>query len=319
MNLNSQSEPSSIFDIVVVGSNMIDLLSKIPRLPKMGETLVGTHFHLGFGGKGANQAVMAARLGAKVAMVTRVGDDTFGPMTRDNFQQEGIATDYVFTEEGMISGVAPILVDENGKNMIVIVPGANMKLNPADVRKAEKHIRSAKAVISQLEVPDDAILEAFTIARQAGVMTILNPAPARSVIPEIIHHTDLIVPNETEAELLTGITVKGRQGAEEASRFLLNLGARSVVLTLGEEGSLLYEQAKTRNFPAYKVHAVDTTGAGDAFIGGLAYALARGDSLDQSIEFANCTAALSVTKIGTQLSFPTLVEVDNFQKTHGYE
>jgi ribokinase len=315
--MKSQTEPFSNFDIVVVGSNMIDLLSKIPRLPKMGETLVGTHFHIGFGGKGANQAVMAARLGAKVAMVTRVGDDTFGPMTRENFRQQGIATDYVFTEVGMSSGVAPILVDDNGKNMIVIVPGANMKLNPGDVRKADKYIKSAKVVISQLEVPDDAILEAFTIAHQAGVKTILNPAPARSVLPAIIHLSDLIVPNESEAELLTGVTVRGLQGAEEASRSLINLGASSIVITLGEEGALLYEQGTMRSFPAYPVQAVDTSGAGDAFIGGLAYALSQGSSLDQAIEFANCTAALSVSKIGTQLSFPILAEVLNFQKAQG--
>ncbi|NMC80559.1 MAG: ribokinase [Chloroflexi bacterium] len=315
--MNESIYSNTAFDIVVVGSNMVDLLSKIPRLPKMGETLVGTHFHMGFGGKGANQAIMAARLGAKVAMVTRVGDDTFGVMTRENFRQQGIATDYVFVEKGLSSGVAPILVDETGHNLIVIVPGANMKLSPTDVRQAEGHIRSAKVLISQLEIADDAILEAFTIAHQAGVKTILNPAPARPIPLALIRASDWIVPNESEAELLTGMAVKGRLGAEEASRRLVEQGARSVILTLGEDGALIYEQREARYFPAYPVQAVDTTGAGDAFIGGLAYAIARGDSLQLAIEFANKCAALSVMKVGTQVSFPTLAEVEGFTRAQG--
>lgn len=300
------------FDIVVVGSNMVDLLSKIPRLPKIGETLRGTSFHLGFGGKGANQAVMAARLGAKVAMVTRVGDDIFGPMTIENLNKQGIDTENVSISSGMSSGVAPILVDEQGQNMIIIIPGANTKLSKQDVRKAEPQIQRAKIVISQLEISDDAIEEAFKIAREAHVMTILNPAPARPVSFAIINSTDLIVPNESEAELLTGIAVTGKNGAEEAARCLIKLGAKRVVLTLGAEGAMLMEEGKVNYFPAVPVKAVDSTGAGDAFIGSLAYALSRGDDLSSAIVFANRCAALSVTKIGTQISFPTPAEVGHF-------
>ena len=310
----NSDQKSSTMDVVVIGSNMIDLLSHIQRLPKLGETVVGDSFHLGFGGKGANQAVMAAKLGAKVGMITKVGDDVFGVMTRENFDEKGIATDYIYTEEGMSSGVAPIFVDKDGNNLIVIIPGANLALKPSEVEKAGKMIGKAKVVLSQLEINDDAIIAGFRIAREVGAMTLINPAPAREISPELLNLSDMLIPNETEAALLTGIEVSGIEGAEEAGKKLINQGARKVLITLGKDGALLCEQGCHAFFPAVNVQAVDTTGAGDAFIGSLVYDLARGAELTEAIRFAGVAAALSVTKIGTQTSFPTLGEIQSLQK-----
>jgi ribokinase len=297
------------FDIVVVGSNMMDMITKIPRLPKMGETLVGHTFSMGFGGKGANQAVMAARLKASVAMICKVGQDRFGPMVRQNFEDQGIARAVVFEDKDFPSGVAPILVDDEGRNMVIIVPGANNTLTSAEVRQAEEVIQGAKILITQLEIPDEAILTAFEIAHASGVRIILNPAPARKIPDSMIAMSDLLVPNETEAELLTGLPVEGRQGASTAAKRLQAMGARTVIVTLGAEGALLWDGQREQHFTPPIVNAVDTTGSGDAFIGSLAYALAREKSIEDSIRFANVAAALSVTRIGTQISFPTLEEI----------
>jgi ribokinase len=297
------------FDIVVVGSNMMDMITKIPRLPKMGETLVGHTFSMGFGGKGANQAVMAARLKASVAMICKVGQDRFGPMVRQNFEDQGIARAVVFEDKDFPSGVAPILVDDEGRNMVIIVPGANNTLTSAEVRYAEEVIQGAKILITQLEIPDEAILTAFEIAHASGVRIILNPAPARKIPDSMIAMSDLLVPNETEAELLTGLPVEGRQGASTAAKRLQAMGARTVIVTLGAEGALLWDGQREQHFTPPIVNAVDTTGSGDAFIGSLAYALAREKSIEDSIRFANVAAALSVTRIGTQISFPTLEEI----------
>ncbi|MFN2233491.1 MAG: ribokinase [Anaerolineales bacterium] len=308
------STQPSTHDIVVVGSNMMDMITKISRLPKMGETLAGSAFSMGFGGKGANQAVMAARLGARVAMVCKVGKDSFGPMVCQNFIDQGI-TAQVFEDANLPSGVAPITVDDEGRNLVIIVPGANMTLSAEEVAQAADLIRSAKVLICQLEIPDAAILKAFEIAQESGLRILFNPAPARSVPPRMIEMADLVVPNETEAELLTGIPVKGLEGAGAAARRLQEMGARGVIVTLGAEGALLWDGEKEQHFLPPKVEAVDTTGSGDAFIGSLAYALVQGKNLSvrldlpEAIRFANLAAALSVTKIGTQISFPTLEEV----------
>lgn len=295
-------------DIVVVGSNMMDMITKIARLPRMGETLAGSAFSMGFGGKGANQAVMAARLGSRVAMVCKVGKDSFGPMVRQNFLDKGI-TARIFEDEHLPSGVAPITVDDEGRNLVIIVPGANMTLSAAEVEQAADLICSARVLICQLEIPDEAILKAFEIARESGLRILFNPAPARAVPTQMIAMADLVVPNETEAELLTGVPVQGLQGAAEAARRLEDMGARSVILTLGAEGALLWDGENEQHFRPPQVEAVDTTGSGDAFIGSLAHALVVGKELPEAIRFANVAAAISVTRIGTQISFPTLDEV----------
>jgi len=310
----NSSRMAKRFDIVVVGSNMMDMITKIPRLPKMGETLVGHTFSMGFGGKGANQAVMAARLKASVAMVCKVGKDRFGPMVRQNFKDQGLAVAVVFEDEELPSGVAPILVDDEGRNMVIIVPGANNTLSASEVRQAGDVIRDASILITQLEIPDDAILAAFEIAHAGGVRIILNPAPAREVPAEMIAMSDLVVPNETEAELLTGIPVQGRQGALHAAQKLQQMGARMVIVTLGAQGALLWDGGREQHFAPPRVNAIDTTGSGDAFIGSLAFALAREKGIEDAIRFANLAAALSVTRIGTQISFPTLEEMHAYDR-----
>ncbi len=303
--------------ICVVGSSNIDLISRVPRLPKLGETLVGHAFHMGYGGKGANQAVMAARLGAQVTMVTRVGRDVFGEGTVKNYAAQGIDTRWVLFDDTRFSGVAPIFVDDNAKNFIVIVPGANLGLSPDDARAARDLILAADILICQLEVPIETTLEAFRIAKSGNVMTILNPAPAAPLPDELLRLSDICAPNEPETEQLTGLPVETPEQAEAAAQKLLSCGPRTVVLTLGDRGALLVTPDTVETIPPVHVDAVDPTGAGDAFIGSLAVFLGEGLSLRDAIHRANAVAALSVTRVGTQTSFPKRDEADAFLKQQG--
>lgn len=304
--------------ICVVGSSNIDLISQVPRLPKLGETLVGNSFHMGYGGKGANQAVMAAKLGAHVTMVTKLGRDVFGEGTLKNYREQGIDTTHVLFDEKLASGVAPIFVDDNAKNFIVIVPGANMGLSPADARAARDAILSASLLVCQLEIPTETTLEAFRIAKSGNVRTILNPAPAAPLPDELLQLTDICAPNETETELLTGMPVSTPEQAEAAARALLKRGPRIVILTLGERGALLVDEKTTSHVSAVPVNAVDPTGAGDSFIGSLAVFLGEGVPMRDAILRANAVAALSVTRIGTQVSFPKRAEADAFLRERGF-
>ena len=305
--------------VCVVGSSMIDLISKVPRLPKLGETLVGHAFHMGYGGKGANQAVMAAKLGAQVTMVNKLGRDVFGEGTLKNYREQGIDTTHVMFDETRFSGVAPIFVDDNAQNFIVIVPGANLGLSPTDVQGAREVILAADLLVCQLEIPVETTLEAFRIAKSGKVRTILNPAPAAPIPDELLRLTDICAPNETETELLTGMPVQTLEEAEAAAQRLRSRGAEVVILTLGERGALLVEGAGVEHIPAIKVDAVDPTGAGDAFIGSLAVYLGEGLPLRDAIRRANVVAALSVTRIGTQISFPERAEADAFLGQHGLQ
>ena len=301
--------------ICIVGSSNIDLTFRTPRLPKPGETLAGQSFLLGFGGKGANQAVMASRLGAQVTMITKVGRDVFGERTIHNYREHGINTAYVSTNDHHATGVAGIVVDDDGRNCILVVPGANQTLSAEDVRKASAALEAADVVLCQLEVPLDAVLEGFRLARAAGVKTILNPAPSRSLPEELLRLTDYCIPNEPEIEHLTGHAVTAPQEAAAAARQLLKRGPRTIIVTLGEWGALLLEEQRALHIPAPKVKAVDTTGAGDAFIGSLAVYLAEGLALEQAVRRANTVAALSTTRLGTQVSFPSRIEADSFWAT----
>jgi ribokinase len=296
---------------------MIDLISKVPRLPKLGETMVGHSFHMGYGGKGANQAVMAAKLGAQVTMVNKVGRDVFGEGTLKNYQEQGIDTAHVMFDDSRFSGVAPIFVDENAQNFVVIVPGANSGLSPADVQSARQVILDSDILICQLEIPMETTLEAFRVAKSGNVRTILNPAPAASIPDELLQLADIFAPNETETELLTDMPVGTLGEAEAAARKLLSRGTRTVILTLGERGALLVDRDTVENVPAVKVDAVDPTGAGDAFVGSLAVYLGEGLPMQDAIRRANAVAALSVTRIGTQVSFPQRAEADAFLQQHG--
>ncbi len=304
--------------ICVVGSSNIDLISKVPRLPKLGETMIGHSFHLGYGGKGANQAVMAAKLGAQVTMVTRLGRDVFGEGTLRNYREQGIDTSHVLFDESLFSGVAPIFVDDSAHNFIVIVPGANMGLSPADAQAARALITAADILICQLEIPIETTFEALRIAKAGGVRTILNPAPAAPLPDELLRLADICAPNETETELLTGLPAGSPQEAEAAARRLLERGPGAVILTLGERGALLVDRdGVAEHVPAVPVEPVDPTGAGDAFIGSLAVFLGEGWPLRDALRRANAVAALSVTRIGTQISFPQRAAADAFLAQHG--
>jgi ribokinase len=298
--------------ICVVGSSNIDLISKVPRLPKLGETLIGSSFYLGFGGKGANQAVMAAKLGARVMMVTKLGRDVFGEGALKNYREQGIDTTFVLFDATRSSGVAPIFVDENGHNFLVIVPGANQALSPADVQSAREAILAADILVCQLEVPVETTLEAFRIAKSGRVRTILNPAPAVPLPDELLHLTDICAPNEVETEMLTGKPVGTLVEGEAAARTLLARGPQAVILTLGERGALVVSRDQVEHLAALKVETVDSTGAGDAFIGSLAVFLGEGLSLFNAVRRANAIAALSVTHIGAQVSFPRRAEANEF-------
>jgi ribokinase len=291
--------------ICVVGSSNVDMNSYVTRFPAPGETIHGKRFTTGYGGKGANQGVMAARLGAAVTFVGKVGNDLFGRDMLANFQSEGIDASYVQTTDEAASGVAVITIDATGMNSIIVIPGANGLLTAEEVEAARPAIEQADLLVCQLEVPMPANLTAARIARQAGKTILFNPAPASEETPdELLHLCDIICPNENEAALLTGQPVTSVADAETAARMLLGRGARQVIVTLGERGSLLVDRGQATHVAAPAVKAVDTTGAGDAFVGTLAYFLAVGVSVVEAMRRANQVAAISVQHPGTQTSYP---------------
>jgi ribokinase len=298
--------------VVVVGSSNFDLTFRTPRLPRPGETLAGQAFYCGFGGKGANQAVMVARLGAQVTMVSKVGRDLFGEQALANYRAEGIDASHVLTDPRRSSGVAGIIVDDAARNCILVIPGANGALTPDDVQAAAAAIRSADVLLCQLEVPVETTGAALRLARAAGVYTVLNPAPAGALPDDLLGLADLCVPNETEIETLTGQPAVTLEQAEAAAKALLQRGPRQVLVTLGERGVLIVDDQKTEHVPAFPVKAVDPTGAGDAFIGALAVFLAGRQPLREAVRRANGVAALSVTRPGAQSAFPHKAEVEAF-------
>jgi len=298
--------------IVVVGSSNTDMIAKLPRLPKPGETISGGAFSTAAGGKGANQAVAAARAGAEVGLVARVGEDSFGEQAISGFIDDGIDVQHVTRDPSAPSGVALIFVDERGENCIAVAPGANAGLTPNDVEAAEDLIIGADVVVMQLETPLETVERAAALAREHSVRVILNPAPAQPLSDEILGNVSILTPNESEAELLTGIRVEDDAGAEEAARALVARGVKTVILTLGSRGAFVFESGSGELVPGFEVDAVDTTAAGDVFNGSLAVGLAEGMPLTGAVRFANAAAALSVTKLGAQPSAPTRSEIESF-------
>ena len=298
--------------IAVVGSSNMDLVVKSKRIPAVGETILGGDFIMVPGGKGANQAVAAAKLGAEVYFIAKLGDDVFAEQSLGNFEKETVNTKHVIQTSEAPSGVALITVDDAGDNVIVVAPGANLKLSPADVKRAESDIASCGAVVAQLEVPLETIEFAAKMANDLNVPFILDPAPARELGPELLRMVDVLTPNETEAQILTGIEVTDEESARAAAKNLLERDIKAVILTLGSKGFLLADKEETRYVLAQKVDAVDSTAAGDAFTGSLAVGIAENKSLLDAALFANYVAALSVTKMGAQSSMPTLGEVESF-------
>ena len=300
--------------VLVVGSANMDLVVRVERFPLPGETIFGTDFKMFPGGKGANQAVCCAKLGQKVRFVGKMGDDLIRERLSASLEQAGVIIDSLIVDPVEPTGTALITVDKNGENEIVVVSGSNMKLRPADVDGVHDIFGSAAVVLLQLEIPLETVVRAAELAHEQQALLILNPAPACSLPASLLRLVDYLTPNESEAQMLTGIPVTRRSSAEAAAKKLVDQGVKNVLLTLGPEGCLLVNSSRAELFPACRVRPVDTTAAGDAFNGALAFALSRNEELDQAVRFANAVAGYSVTKLGAQRSMPTLTEVEQFMQ-----
>lgn len=285
------------------------MVIKTSKLPIPGETILGGKFFMNPGGKGANQAVAAARLGGKVSFIAKTGDDVFGRQARQLFESENINTDYLVTDPGHPSGVALITVDAKGENCIVVAPGSNSYLVQSDIDLAREEILRSDIVLMQLEIPLETVSYVANMAFDAGKRVILNPAPALQISDELLSKLYMITPNETEAELLSGIAVRDTESAVLAARNLYDRGVKVVIITLGSKGALLFTGDDYQLIPSPKVEAVDTTAAGDVFNGAIAVAISEGFALDKAVEFACKAAAISVTRMGAQSSAPYWKEI----------
>lgn len=298
--------------ILVVGSSNTDMVIKARHLPRPGETIMGGTFFMNPGGKGANQAVAVARLGGQVTFICKTGSDIFGHQSQQLFEEEGINTSYIFSDSEHPSGVALITVDNKAENCIVVASGANANLLPSDLIKAEEAIEQADLVLLQLEIPMQTVEHVVETAFRMGKKVILNPAPAHPLSSVLLQHLYLITPNETEAEMISGVKITDEASAVEAARALSEMGVQNVIITLGSKGALAYYNGGVDFVPALKVDAVDTTAAGDVFNGALTVALSEGRSLTDAVRFACKASAISVTRVGAQASAPYRNEVDIF-------
>ena len=302
--------------IVVVGSFNMDLVVRLPAIPRPGETLLGGVFATYPGGKGSNQAVAAARLGGEVTMIGRVGADAFGDQLLSMARSEGIDTRFVGIDPNEATGVALIEVDAQGQNSIAVASGANFTLTAADVASAFAQLERVDLLVMPLETPIDTIVTAAELARKAGARVVLNPAPAQHLSPELLKNVDVLIPNEYEAAFMTGIAIHSPQDARQAAAHLLQSGPGVVIVTMGSQGALIAQAAQSEivytQTSAFSVKAVDTTAAGDGFVGALAVALGEGLSLPAAARFASAAAAISVTRVGAQPSLPTRAEVEDF-------
>ena len=299
-------------NIVVIGSINTDMVVRSPQLPFPGQTLMGHSFQTTGGGKGANQAVAAARLGAEVNLIARIGDDAFGKISIENFKKEKINIENIYTDSNAPSGVAFIVVDDKGENIIIVAPGANATLNEKDIQDAEAVIKKADIILFQLEIPMYTVAEGIRLAKKHERMVMLNPAPAAPIPEEILHSVDIITPNQTEALTLTAIAVNDEETAQQACDVLHRMGILTVIVTMGEQGAYISSDNYKGLVPGFNAGVVvDTVAAGDTFCGGLAVAIAEGKKLKDAVQFANAAAALSVTKSGAQSSIPVRTEVIN--------
>jgi len=301
-------------NIVVIGSSNIDFIMKMPRLPALGETVTDAVFMQTFGGKGANQAVGAVRAGGSVYFVNCVGDDDGGTRMLEHFRNEGIHTDFVFQEKEIASGAALVMIGEQGANYLSVAPGANYRLTPAHIDRAEAIVRNAAMVVLQFEILPGTLKYAFDVCRRHGVKVLWNCAPAREIEKDYLRKVTILVVNETEAGMLAGIPVTSRASAESAAGELLRSGCETVIITLGAEGAYAASRGVSDWIPAFNVDAVDTTAAGDVYCGCLAVALVEGRILSDSARFAAAAAAISVTRLGAQPSAPYRSEIEEFMK-----
>ena len=301
--------------VLVVGSSNTDMAIKMDRLPKPGETILGGRFASASGGKGANQAVAAARAGGAVTFIARIGRDMFGDKTVAGFVADGINVDYVIRDQTNPSGVALIFIGRAGENSIAVASGSNGKLAPADLKKTRKAFHDADVLVLQLETPMKTVEAAAELAAETGLRVILNPAPAQCLPASLLRRVSVLTPNQSEAELLTGVTLRGWAAAAKAAAELLSRGVQNVIITLGSRGVYVAGKETRQMIPGYKVKAIDTTAAGDVFNGALSVALAAGKPLVEAARFANAAAAISVTRMGAQTSAPTRKEIERMLAT----
>lgn len=297
--------------IVVVGSCNTDMVIKADRLPIPGETILGGTFFMNPGGKGANQAVAASRMGGKVTLISKTGNDVFGKQSVMLYAAENIKTDYIFSDPKHPSGVALITVDSNGENCIVVASGANASLCPSDIDTATKEIESSDLILMQLEIPIDTVEYVAELANKNGIKVILNPAPARALSNNLLKHLYVIIPNKSEAEILSGIKVTDIESAKQAADIISAKGVDIVVITLGSQGALIKEYSEYHFVEAFKVDALDTTAAGDTFCGAFCVGLAEGKSILDAVNLAARAAAITVTRMGAQASIPYRSELSS--------
>lgn len=298
--------------ITVVGSSNTDMIIKVPKLPLPGETMIGGRFFTSPGGKGANQAVAAARGGGEVTFIARTGNDMFGKQAIERYKNDRINVSYIVEDKDAPSGVAEIIVDDKGNNLIAVAPGANLNLSVYDIIAAKEVIAKSDILLVQLEIPLKTVEYAVKLAHENGVRIILNPAPAQSLPLELLKTVSILTPNEKEAEYLTGVKVTDESSAEDAGRILISKGVEKVIVTLGKNGALVLDRGGSELVSGFKVKVEDTTAAGDVFNGALAVALAEKKNIYEAVRFANAAAALSVTKLGAQLSAPSRDEIQAF-------
>ena len=300
--------------VCVLGSMNMDLVVKVNDIPRVGETILSKSFEKIAGGKGANQAVAAKRCGAEVAMIAKIGKDENGEILKDKLKEDNIDVKYVFEDKNESTGMAFIMVNENGNNSIIVVAGSNMTINKEEIEVSLEKIKESDILIAQFETSEEITLEAFKKAKEFGKVTILNPAPAKKINEELLRVTDIIVPNETEVEVLTGITIEILEDANKAGQVFLEKGVKFVVITLGDKGAVIIGKDFCELVPAYKVNAIDTTAAGDSFIGGLSskldYKNINKQTLIEAVNFGNKVSSISIQRKGAQPSIPYLKEIE---------
>lgn len=298
--------------IIVIGSSNVDMIMKVDHIPAKGETVINGNFMQVYGGKGANQAVAAARAGGEVAFVSCVGDDVFAPPMTRNFKEDGINTTYLFKETGVPCGTALIMIDENGENIITVAPGANLRLTPDHLETASEIINHSKIIVLQNEIPVETVEKAINMAVKADVRVMYNFAPARDLNLKYLGKIDFLILNEVEASFLSGRNIQTEKQAQKAADELRKKGVKTVIVTMGSQGSVVSNDTFSGKIEAFKVEVLDTTAAGDVFCGALAVAITEGKQIKNAVRFATASAALAVTKMGAQPSAPNRKEIESF-------